>query len=167
MQRNFNPLKRAAPGAAPPVPQNMSSYPVQDATQQIPNQADPQYFNWDQSGDFKAADLSGFDANDYAYNPAMMGNGQLVDQGALAPVSGELVRRNANQQLARQSRAAWDPAPVDVSGSGWVYDDDAELSVKAMEAKKDAQAKKRQIPPFVMKLSRYVSSRLKHDIHAN
>jgi heat shock transcription factor, other eukaryote len=154
MQRNFNPLKRTAPGSAPSVPQTVPSYPVQDAPQQISNQTDPQYFNWDQPGDFKGGDLAGFDANDYAYNGGMVGNGQLMDQGVLAPVSGELVRRNANQQLARQSRTAWDPSSVDMPGSGWVYDDDAELSVKAMEAKKDAQAKKRQIPPFVMKLSR-------------
>ena len=157
MQRNYNPLKRAAPGTSPSVPQNVQSFPVQD-TQQLQNQSDQQYYDWDQAGNFKAPELPGFEVNDFAqnaYNQGMLGNGQMTNQGSLAPGTGELVRRNANQQLARPTRGVWDGTAIETPASGWVYDDDEELAVKAMVAKREALSKKRQIPPFVQKLSRY------------
>jgi heat shock transcription factor len=158
MQRNYNPLKRAAPGTSPSVPQNVQSFPVQDA-QHLQNQPDPQYYDWDQAGNFKTPELPGFEVNDFAqnaFNQGMLGNGQMTNQGSLAPGTGELVRRNANQQLARPTRGGWDGTSIEPPASGWVYDDDEELAVKALEAKREALSKKRQIPPFVQKLSRYV-----------
>jgi heat shock transcription factor len=159
MQRNYNSLKRGAPGTTPSVPQNPQSYPVQDA-QQLQNQTDPQFYDWNQP-DFKPpTDLNGFDVTDFAsnaYAPGVVGNGQVPNQTSLASGTGELVKRNANQQLARQTRNGWDVAAGENTGPGWVYDDDEVLSRKALEAKREAQTKKRQIPPFVLKLSRYVS----------
>jgi heat shock transcription factor len=67
---------------------------------------------------------------------------------------GQLVRRNPNQQLAARG-TPWED--LDSNGQqGWpiAEDDDEELEQKALLAKKDAQAKRKQIPPFVQKLSR-------------
>lgn len=67
--------------------------------------------------------------------------------------AGQLVRRNPNQQLAARGRSPWDP--YDNQQPGWENaDDDEELERKAMAAKKDALQKRKQIPPFVQKLSR-------------
>lgn len=71
--------------------------------------------------------------------------------------SGQLIRRNPNQQLAAAPRRnQWEGFPNEAQP--WeTVDDDEELEQKAAVAKKDAQAKRKQIPPFVQKLSRYVS----------
>lgn len=68
--------------------------------------------------------------------------------------SGQLVRRNPNQQLTARGRTPWDYN--DGQQGGWENADneDDELEQKAMMARKDAQAKRKQIPPFVQKLSR-------------
>lgn len=69
--------------------------------------------------------------------------------------SGQLVRRNQNQQLATRGRSPWDPyGSTPQPGPYENEDDDEELERKAVIAKKDAQSKRKQIPPFVQKLSR-------------
>lgn len=67
---------------------------------------------------------------------------------------GQLVRRNPNQQLAPAPRRnQWEGFPGEAPQ--WeTVDDEEELEQKAAVAKKDAQAKRKQIPPFVQKLSR-------------
>jgi heat shock transcription factor len=76
--------------------------------------------------------------------------------GADVP-SGQLVRRNPNHQLAPRGRNAWDAFSNDKQGE-WppVPDEDDDLEQKALMARRDAQSKRKQIPPFVQKLSRYV-----------
>jgi heat shock transcription factor len=70
--------------------------------------------------------------------------------------SGQLVRRNPNQQLATRGQNAWGPYASPDPGGAWeAPDDDEELERKAVIAKKEAQSKRKQIPPFVQKLSRY------------
>lgn len=71
--------------------------------------------------------------------------------GATAP-STDLVRRTWNQYPVQQER------------SGFSHADDAQqeeeteqdLDAKVALAKRDAQGKRKQIPPFVQKLSRYI-----------
>ena len=71
--------------------------------------------------------------------------------------SGQLVRRNPNQQVATRAQSAWGPYASPEPGGAWeAPDDDEELERKAVVAKKEAQSKRKQIPPFVQKLSRYV-----------
>lgn len=79
-----------------------------------------------------------------------------ADMGA-----GTLVRRNHNQQLAARGRSPWgDPFNGQGQPGAWENtDDDEELERKAAVAKKDASAKRKTIPPFVQKLSRYVRLR--------
>lgn len=67
--------------------------------------------------------------------------------------SNQLVRRNTNQQLmvGNQAQDQWLAPPT--TGTAWeVNDSDQELDRKAAMAKRDAQAKRKQIPPFVLKL---------------
>lgn len=73
--------------------------------------------------------------------------------------SGQLVRRNPNQQLAARGRNAWGTFSPDPGGAWEAADDDEELERKALIAKKEAQSKRKQIPPFVQKLSRYELNR--------
>lgn len=91
---------------------------------------------------------------------------------ATAPtnLSNQLVRRDTNQQLTMRTpqRSQWssianNQRPVDSRVWENMGDDEEEQDVdtKAALAKKDAQSKRKQIPPFVQKLSRYVVLRYK------
>lgn len=156
--------KRAAPGASPVNPQAQSSFGVQQNLGH-PNLAnDTSYVDWANQADYKPYDgsfdafstnLAGYDTNSLGYNGSLGldPDAQYGDDSAI-PNSGQLVRRNANQQLTRQSRDAWD-ADEKNDPSVWGDDDEEDLERRALEAKKDALAKKRQIPPFVQKISRY------------
>ena len=99
-------------------------------------------------------DPSVFDSNNFAYNlntslPPYASN-------ATAAPSTELVRRSRNQQLAPQNgqQDQW-------NGHGTYSgpmneEDEQDLDVKVRLAKQEAQGKRKQIPPFVQKLSRSV-----------
>lgn len=131
----------------------MQTYP-QDAT--LPTD---QYMNWNDPT--MATDMNAFnDPNLYDYgNSAMGGHNRVVSLEGLNDGtemnSGQLIRRNQNQQLASR-RGQWDGFPSPTQQQWETVDDDEELEQKAAIAKKDAQAKRKQIPPFVQKLSRYV-----------
>ena len=78
---------------------------------------------------------------------------------AVAPPSNQLVRRNTNQQVARTpQRNQWSnfANQPDRVWEDMEHEEEQDLDQKAAIAKKDAQAKRKQIPPFVQKLSRYV-----------
>jgi heat shock transcription factor len=94
------------------------------------------------------------------YNDA---NGVSQNDGTGLPTeaasySRQLVKRSMNQQLAQRARTPWDSFGGDIVGQqppGWENtDDDEDLESKALLAKRDAQSKRKQIPPFVQKLSR-------------
>ncbi|CAO2649582.1 Nn.00g069670.m01.CDS01 [Neocucurbitaria sp. VM-36] len=145
--------KRRAPGASPQAP-------TQTFQQDIPVQNDP-YMNWNDPA--MSADMSGFnDPSLYdTYSASMAGGGHnrvvSLEDGADLNM-GQLVRRNPNQQLApAPRRSQWDgyPSPT----QQWeTVDDDDELEQKAAAAKKDAQLKRKQIPPFVQKLSSFLDN---------
>ena len=145
--------KRRAPVAEPQA--SMQTYP-QDAS--VPTD---QYMNWNDSA--ISADMGAFHDptlfDNYGTNTMSNGHNRVTSLDGLNEVpdiiSGQLVRRNPNQQLApAPRRGQWDGYPS--PGGQWenVADDDEELEQKAAVAKKDAQAKRKQIPPFVQKLSR-------------
>jgi heat shock transcription factor len=141
--------KRRAPGASPQAP-------TQTYQHDIPAPAE-QYMNWNDGT--AGADLNFNDPPLYDNYGTSLGGGHnrvvsLDGYNDGAEMSGQLVRRNTNQQLAPAPRRnQWDgfPSPT----QQWeTVDDDEELEQKAAVAKKDAQAKRKQIPPFVQKLSR-------------
>ncbi|RAR10306.1 heat shock factor protein hsf8 [Stemphylium lycopersici] len=149
--------KRRAPGASPQPP-------TQTYQHDIPAPAD-QYMNWTDptvGGEMNFNDPPLY--GDYAASMGAGGGGHNrvvsldgYNDGA-AEMSGQLVRRNTNQQLAPAPRRnQWDgfASPQ----QQWeTVDDDEELEQKAAIAKKDAQAKRKQIPPFVQKLSSFLDN---------
>lgn len=149
--------KRRAPGAEPQP--TMQTYP-QDAS--LPTD---QYMSWNDPT--MGADMGGFNDqalfDSYGANTMNSGHNRVISLDGLNDVSapdmgaGQLVRRNPNQQLApAPRRGQWDGYNSPTQQWETIADDDEELEQKAAIAKKDAQAKRKQIPPFVQKLSRYV-----------
>lgn len=67
----------------------------------------------------------------------------------------QLIKRVQDQQLAQRGHQNWRD---DAQSQGQVWEhpeDDRDLERKAASAKRDAMSKKKQIPPFIQKLSRY------------
>ena len=173
--------KRRAPGASPQVRQHAGSHSNAYGQDIGTVPADQYLNNWnDQSGN---ADLN------MAFNDPSMYSGvnfpshlsgaagqsthnRIVSLDGLdnvadnaASYDGTLVRRNQDHQLAARGQTPWEAFDGDANaGQGWenAEDDDDELEQKALVAKKDAQSKRKQIPPFVQKLSRYVSEYVYH-----
>ncbi|KAF1957501.1 hypothetical protein CC80DRAFT_45773 [Byssothecium circinans] len=153
--------KRRAPGASPIVQQT----PFPGGGGAVPT--DPYMnMNWNDhsavGGDGAAYDPPIYDGINF--NPAQPStHNRVVSLDGLNDSqdmgSGQLVRRNPNQQLAPRGQTPWDGYNQNQSNT-WenATDDDEELERKAMIAKKDAQAKRKQIPPFVQKLSSFLDN---------
>ena len=134
----------------------------QPAMQQMPGNPyqqpldNTEYSNFDFSNipsEQTFSDPSAFDGNSFAYN--LNNSQQPTYNSNLAPVqSTELVRRSRNQQLAPQSapQEQWN-GYGNVSGQ-MDDEDEQDLDSRVQLAKKDTQGKRKQIPPFVQKLSR-------------
>ncbi|KAF2639012.1 hypothetical protein P280DRAFT_360827, partial [Massarina eburnea CBS 473.64] len=157
--------KRRAPGASPIGQQN--TYPAGPVTTDA-------YMNWNDpaavGGDLGSYhDPALFDAVNFTGNAAQPStHNRVVSLDGLSASpdigSGQLVRRNPNQQLTARGQTPWDNFNQNPSNT-WenAADDDEELERKAAIAKKDAQAKRKQIPPFVQKLSSF----LEHNKNTN
>lgn len=139
----------------------MQTYP------QDPSVPTDQYMNWNDPS--MSADMGGFNDptlfDNYGTNTMSSGHNRVISLDGMTDApdmsSGQLVRRNPNQQLAPASRRGqWDGYPSPTQQWENIADDGEELEQKAALAKKDAQAKRKQIPPFVQKLSRYVNDML-------
>jgi len=133
--------------------------PMQTTYQQEATMPADQYMDWNNPS--LSTDMNAFnDPTLYEYaSTAMPGHNRVVSLETLNDGtemnSGQLVRRNQNQQLASR-RGQWDGFGSPTQQAWEAVDDDEELEQKAAIAKKDAQAKRKQIPPFVQKLSRQV-----------
>ena len=139
--------------------------PQQPATQQnyqypaIPN--NPDYSNFDFSQpqvplDQKYPNSATFGDNNYAAYDLNSAQPQTYGSNYVqAAPSTELVRRTRNQQLAvsqNGQQEQWDGA---AGVAAPAYDeDDLELDRRAEIAQSEGQAKRKQIPPFIQKLSR-------------
>lgn len=96
--------------------------------------------------------------NDFSY---LQNTSQAPPYGSnLAPAatpSTDLVRRTRNQQLAppqgSQQQEQWNGGTPTMNGRA-DEETEQELDMKVQLAKRDAQGKRKQIPPFVQKLSR-------------
>lgn len=157
-----NPRKRPAPGAAPVQPQmSQQAYPA-------PNQAtQSDYLRWNQPPDNAAyPEPAGYNVNNYNAN----GLAQAQFDQSLPAQSTQLARRPMNRgQLVQTGQRSYDDAsdpwgqfgddalldPQHANGALMENHDDIEvLEEKAAAAKRDATSKRKQIPPFVQKLSR-------------
>lgn len=133
----------------------MQTYP------QDPSVPTDQYMNWNDPS--MGADMGAFTDptlfENYGTNTMNSGHNRVISLDGMTDVpdmnSGQLVRRNQNQQLAPAlRRGQWDGYASPTQQWENIPDDEEELEQKAALAKKDAQAKRKQIPPFVQKLSR-------------
>ncbi|PVI07545.1 hypothetical protein DM02DRAFT_283100 [Periconia macrospinosa] len=158
--------KRRAPGASPNGQQNTYQSAGAGTADQFMNWNDPSL----NGGNMASFDPTFYEGIDLAGNLNQAPTHNRVVSldglgGSPDMSSNQLVRRNPNQQLAARGQAAWDTYNQNPSGT-WENagtDDDEELARKAEIAKKDAQAKRKQIPPFVQKLSSF----LEHNKNTN
>ncbi|KAI0972935.1 hypothetical protein F4678DRAFT_459791 [Xylaria arbuscula] len=153
-----NPRKRAAPGSIP-IPQQVP--------QQMPQQYNTpeQMLRWNGNNAGNFADNASNSINTYGMVAPTQGQ---FTQGA-APPSNALARRTGNNALVASNRT-FSPQPNDpwpgfaddsllsaqVNGSVDEHDNVELLEEKAQRAKREAQAKRKQIPPFVQKLNSFL-----------
>lgn len=145
--------KRPAPGTSP------ISYPqqIQNPAPQAfgdgnigPQLSNDQFLQWGQTGQNNP---SQYNENSYAIN-------SNTYPQVNAQTSNQLTRRPTTQ-LTTRGRVDEDPASWVDNGLGppnktdpeW-SDDIADLEARAQVAKREAQGKRKQIPPFVQKLNR-------------
>ncbi|KAI7262230.1 hypothetical protein KC345_g9492 [Hortaea werneckii] len=166
MQSQAHSRKRPAPGTSPMVqqqptpPQPAYSYQQMSENPDFSNFDFSQNFNPDQSQNFNDPIFS--PNNDFAYlqntsQPAAYG-GNVT---APASASTDLIRRPRGQQLAvpgsAQQQEQWNGGFGSMNGQN-EDDDEQDLDRKVQLAKRDAQGKRKQIPPFVQKLSSFLDS---------
>lgn len=167
MQSQTGTRKRPAPGTSPLNQQQASP----QINYQYPNN------NINLSNAFNQPEDSGlsYSLQNQNYDPPLFPANPYPQHAAPSnpdpAMSNQLVRRNMNQQIATRNRAPaqsgqsqWDleATSPQMNERRWEeMDDESELDQKAALAKKDAQAKRKQIPPFVLKLWRYVLSNVR------
>ncbi|KAK4621716.1 Heat shock factor protein 2 [Fulvia fulva] len=157
MQQSVPTRKRQPPGASPTVQQPMTptpQYPYQhqisDTTDFNPNFDFPN-FPTDQSHVDSVIDTNNYSTALNTQQPQTYGNN--IPQ---AP-STDLVRRNPNQQLAAPPIAQQEQWNGDFSNMAAQDESEQELEAKVARAKMgDAHGKRKQIPPFVQKLSSFL-----------
>lgn len=146
-----NPRKRPAPGSVPiPPPQMAQPYNTQD-----------QMLRWNGNNAGGFVDNTANGVNSYGVVPS-----PTQAQYPQGTPSNILARRGMNNALVATNRA-FTPQPVDswppfdentvagqTNGTIDEHDNIELLEEKAQRAKREAQAKRKQIPPFVQKLNR-------------
>ncbi|PTB63898.1 heat shock factor-type DNA-binding domain-containing protein [Trichoderma citrinoviride] len=164
-----NSRKRAAPGSSPIVPiQRNMQQPYEAEPVAVANPAMP----WGGIGGVPdATDYFGAAAAVHGENPYGLAQAPPAFPPAVSTPSTSLARRQMNRALVPTNlRAAYDASADRWSGfgddgllvpqnatDGAVGQDSIEvLEEMAQKAKREAQAKRKQIPPFVQKLSRQV-----------
>ncbi|KAI9714727.1 MAG: stress-responsive transcription factor hsf1 [Bogoriella megaspora] len=97
-------------------------------------------------------------------------NDNLMDTTNQQSSSNQLVRRTTNQQMALRDQQFQDDGwleyanPQTQSGNWEEGTDEEDLERKAVVAKKEAQAKRKTIPPFVQKLSSFLDESSNTDL---
>ncbi|CDM29809.1 Winged helix-turn-helix transcription repressor DNA-binding [Penicillium roqueforti FM164] len=153
--------KRPAPGTVPPVHPQMNPVPNFPTTANPGSQlSNDQFLQWGQNPPVNAINTSAF--SDPTYNPVAFSSPQDVSAPA-ATASNQLARRQANQVVSRNRGYEQPPASYVENGgnngngeSGAWGESLEELYRRALTAKRDSQAKRKQIPPFVQKLSSFL-----------
>lgn len=147
--------KRPAPGTWPAMHAPIESIPnYTDTTNQL---SDDQFLQWGQDTHAAAAVAQPFpiDPSPYATMSYAAANQDVVVP-TNHPSHHQLTRRPVNQLMNRNrsfENSTVSSVP-DSGGDGW-GESLAELEQRALIAKREAQAKRKQIPPFVQKLRRY------------
>lgn len=150
--------KRPAPGASPLIQeqsQNAMNFPSKS-----PQLSNDQIFRWGHNP--QGNETSAYPDPAATYTPSIYG-GLSQPQGVPVSQSNQIARRPPSQQLVTRGRTINDTGSdqwlglgdvtTPSSTDGWANSDE-DLEQKALIAKRDAQAKRKPIPPFVQKLSR-------------
>ncbi|KAF2238732.1 hypothetical protein EV356DRAFT_517994 [Viridothelium virens] len=177
MQSHTQNRKRPAPGTSPSSMQSSQTglqssqtglqFPVM---QDVPQVAHEQYNDWGDQGMLGSSVASYSETNPYSNNAYATTSNGPVALNTTTPstqpfqnMSNQLVRRTPNQQLVSREgqfdNDAWleDGGNPQTQTTPWEEGtDDEDLEQKALTAKKDAQAKRKTIPPFVQKLSSFL-----------
>lgn len=158
-----NTRKRPAPGSVPSVQSQPMQQPAFPAVSPI---AGDQFLHWGQPA---PADVNGYaDPNAYNMNVAAAGMPGVQFPQPAPATSQQLTRRPMTRQLVTAPRAPYDSSldpwaqfgddalldPQNMNGLMEENDNIELLEERAAAAKREAQAKRKQIPPFVQKLSR-------------
>ncbi|KAJ9302794.1 hypothetical protein DTO271G3_168 [Paecilomyces variotii] len=156
--------KRPAPGASPamhPQMASISSY----SPNQGPQLSNDQFLQWGQNTSPTAVNPAVFpDMN--SYNASYVSS----QDSSATPTSTQLARRPMSQIVSRTRSYDQPQSPlIDHNGSnvsetgGW-GESLPELQQRALIAKREAQAKRKQIPPFVQKLSSFLDESKNTDL---
>ncbi|KIW09212.1 hypothetical protein, variant [Verruconis gallopava] len=161
MNRPLATRKRGAPDASPlSQQQNFSSIPFTPAMDQT--SFDPNFPDWGNANSMgglgngflneaKGLDSGTFDAAGFGGAPI------LADS--------QLVRRAPGQQVVSRNQNSWQDTGGTSSFSNFEQaDDEEDLEQRALAAKKEALAKRKQIPPFVQKLSSFLDDNHNTDL---
>ncbi|KAL4961001.1 heat shock factor family protein [Aspergillus stella-maris] len=151
--------KRPAPGTSPiPHPQlgQLPNYPPSSGPL-----SNDQFLQWGQNQSSNTLPASSFpDINTYSPSGAIQPS--THDASGVPTASNQIARRPPTNQMVNRSRNYESPSaslPEQGNGpgesGGWSESLD-ELYKRAMVAKREAQAKRKQIPPFVQKLSSFL-----------
>lgn len=150
--------KRPAPGTSPPIYQQQVPGNMNDFSDGMgPELSNDQFLEWGQTGQ-PTSTYSGSSNYNFSANPYPSNNTQASTQLARRPVSQmiPLARQgdgiHTGQWLDQLQATAGDAQPAE--GSLGDDDDIEELERRAQIAKREAQSKRKQIPPFVQKLNR-------------
>lgn len=152
--------KRPAPGTSPAVHPQLGQLPNYPPTSGSPLSND-QFLQWGQNPSPNTVAPASFpDAN--TYNTGAL-PASAHDISGVSTANNQVARRTPSNQIVNRSRSyeqlpapLSDPSNVPSEPGGW-SESLEELYKRALAAKREAQAKRKQIPPFVQKLSRYVS----------
>lgn len=154
MQSSGASRKRPGPVGAPEISASSTANPAYQNASSTENNTD---FNFDFSQPFNADQMFGdglaMDGGDMTTSLGFPQYSGLSNTMPQAAPSTDLVRRARTQPLAptAMNQEQWNGYGLQ-SGD----EDEQELDMKVQMAKRDAQGKRKQIPPFVQKLSRSV-----------
>jgi heat shock transcription factor len=158
-----NTRKRPAPGSTPIPQQPAIQQPVQQSNTSSLN--DQQYLQWDQAPIGSGVDYGDPNA---MFDPTLYNALANPSQRSLnsQPSSNQIARRPAGQQLVANTLEPYGDTgetdwmgyndngqPEVQPGEEWMNDEE-EVERRAQIAKRDAQTKRKQIPPFIQKLKR-------------
>lgn len=121
-----------------------------------------QFLTWNQDNSMNG--ITNYPDPSGNFNPNLYSN--LVAAQMAPNTSNQLTRRPLGQQVVsvgtyngggnEQWNGMVEEFPPPVREESWNNNDDEALAKRALIAKREAQAKRKSIPPFVQKLSRYL-----------
>lgn len=153
--------KRPAPGASPIMQQHQAA-PVKNIKNDSPMMSSDPYLLWQQQNLTNATTNYPDPTGNFSSN---LYNDMSQPKPLSTTTSNQLTRRPVDQQLVSRTvynssgNDNWPIIPEDglhqPQEQAWPINND-DLEQRAQTARRETQAKRKQIPPFVQKLSRYV-----------